>query len=64
MEEQKVDGGESAVSLEKLSLMTGFPQKLIVDELLLEDAVDEKGHVGLETLREVMIKYLDRAAAS
>ena len=61
MDEQIADNGQSIISLKKLSLMTGLSEELIVDELLLDDAVDKKGEMALGALREAMIKYLNRS---
>lgn len=60
MEKQMASNGQSIISLKKLSLMTGFSEELIIDELLLNHTVDEKGRVDLETLRRAMISYLNR----
>ena len=53
--------GQSIISLKNLSLMTGLSEGLIVDELLLNHEVHEKGEIGLGDLRKAMIKYLDRS---
>ncbi len=50
---------QQTVSLSKLAQMAGFPEELIVEELLLGDNLKERGSVHLSDLREAMVRYLN-----
>lgn len=55
-------GTQSAVektNLAELSKLTGFPIKMIKDELLLSQ--DENQEVSIEELREAMLKFIDQS---
>ena len=60
MEEKGLSSASDTVSLRNFAQLTGLPEKVIIDELLLEDAVDHRGQMSLLSLREAMVKYLDR----
>lgn len=50
---------EKPTSLAELSKLTGFPIKMIKDELLLSH--DENQEVSLSELREAMLKFIDQS---
>lgn len=52
-------GTADKTNLVELSKLTGFPIKMIKDELLLSH--DENQEVSLNELREAMLKFIDRS---
>lgn len=57
--EKREFAGHEKTSLAELSKLTGFPIKLIKDELLLSQ--DENQDVSLKELREAMLKFIDQS---
>jgi hypothetical protein len=55
----KMDRESDQVEFDTLEKLTGFPSKLIKEELLGSSS-DSKSEVELSELRELMLKYIDR----
>ena len=52
------------ITLSSLSGLTGFPEELIKDELLLEKKITDEGALSLEDLRDAMFQYLKKTSES
>jgi hypothetical protein len=55
----KMDRESDQIGFDTLEKMTGFPSKLIKEELL-GSADDSKSEVDLGELRKLMLKFIDR----
>ena len=54
-----MDRENDQIEFDTLEKMTGFPSKLIKEELLGSGS-DSKSEVELSELRELMLKFIDR----
>ncbi|MBC76442.1 MAG: hypothetical protein CME64_10545 [Halobacteriovoraceae bacterium] len=54
---EKTNQDQELISLESLATLTGFPVKMIKEELFSSEVADEK--VSLDELRKAMVSYID-----
>lgn len=59
MLESEAKEKQEMVTLKSLSDLTGFPVKMIKEELFNESQVGDEG-VSLDALRKAMVSYLDQ----